>query len=333
MKILITGGCGFIGSNLAIFLKNKIKNVKISSIDNLSRKGSTLNYKRLYKKKIKNFKIDISNSNKLSRFPKFDLIIHCAAEPAIEVSRKKIDEVFNSNLIGTFNVLKKCAKDNSSIIYLSSSRVYAMENLFKLKKKKGSVKESFNVDNTKSIYGFTKLSSELLIKEYSYLYKIKYIINRVALVSGPWQFGKEEQGFVSLWVWRHLNHLRLNYIGFGGTGRQVRDVLHVDDLCELILTQIRKFKKINNKLVNVGGGKKNSLNLIQLSGLVSKITKKKIKIGSIKKTSPYDVPYFITNTNYVRTLYKWRPKKNLKKIISDLYFWMKPNISTLRKYF
>ena len=218
MKILITGGCGFIGSNLAIFLKEKIKNVKITSVDNLSRKGSRLNHKRLSQKKIKNFKSDIGKSNKLTRFPKFDLIIHCAAEPAIEASRKKVDEVFNSNLIGTFNILKKCAKDKSNIIYLSSSRVYAMKNLFKLKKN-SSVREDFNVENSKSIYGFTKLSSELLIKEYSYLHNIKYIINRVALVSGPWQFAKQDQGFVSLWVWRHLNHLKLSYIGFGGTGR------------------------------------------------------------------------------------------------------------------
>ena len=108
MRILITGGCGFIGSNLAIFLKNKIKNVKIDSIDNLSRKGSKLNYKRLYKKKIKNFKGNIAKPDKLTRLPKFDLVIHCAAEPAIEASRKKIEEVFNSNLVGTFNVLNKC---------------------------------------------------------------------------------------------------------------------------------------------------------------------------------------------------------------------------------
>ena len=332
MKILITGGCGFIGSSLSIFLKDKIKNVKILSIDNLSRKGSNLNLKRLSEKKIKNFKANIRRSNKLTRLPKFDLIIHCAAEPAIEASRKKIEEVFNSNLVGTFNVLKKCAKDNSSIIYLSSSRVYTMENLFKLKKK-GSVKESFNVENVKSIYGFTKLSSELLIKEYSYLYKIKYIINRVALVSGPWQFGKEEQGFVSLWIWRHLNRLKLNYIGFGGTGRQIRDVLHIEDLCELILLQIQKLKKINNKVINVGGGKRNSLNLLQLTRLSTYITKNKMKIGSIKKTSPYDVPYFITNTSYVKKLYKWKPKRNLKKIIADICFWMKSNKSNLKKYF
>ena len=332
MKILITGGCGFIGSNLAIFLKQNIQNAKITSVDNLSRKGSSLNHKILSKKKIKNFKLNISKATIFKKFQRFDLIIHCAAEPAIEASRNKIDEVFNSNLIGTFNILKKCAKDKSNIIYLSSSRVYAMENLFRLKKGI-SIKENFNVENYKSIYGFTKLSSELLIKEYSYLHKIKYIINRVALVSGPWQFGKEEQGFVSLWVWRHLNRLKLNYIGFEGKGKQVRDVLHIQDLCELILLQIKKLKKINNKLMNVGGGKKNSLNLLRLTELSRKVSKNKIRIGSIKKTSPYDVPYFVTNNSYVTKLYKWKPKRNLKKIITDLYFWMKPNKNILKKYF
>ena len=108
MKILITGGCGFIGSNLAIFLKNKIRKVKIVSIDNLSRKGSNLNLKRLSKERIKNFKLDISKSSNIAKLKKFDLIIHCAAEPAIEISKKKIDEVFNSNLLGTFSILKKC---------------------------------------------------------------------------------------------------------------------------------------------------------------------------------------------------------------------------------
>ena len=215
---------------------------------------------------------------------------------------------------------------------MSSSRVYAIENLLNLKKK-GFVNEDFNIENPKSIYGFTKVSSEFLIKEYSYLYKIKYIISRVALVSGPWQFGKQEQGFVSLWVWRHLNRLKLSYIGFGGTGRQVRDVLHIEDLCELVLLQIRKFKKINNKLINVGGGKKNSLNLIQLTKFCKDITNNTIRINSVKKTSSYDVPYYISNINYVKKLYKWKPKRDLKKVITDLYNWMKVNRLVLKKYF
>ncbi len=155
----------------------------------------------------------------------------------------------------------------------------------------------------------------------------------MALVSGPWQFGKQEQGFVSLWVWRHLNRLKLSYIGFGGTGRQVRDVLHIEDLCELILLQIRKFKKINNKLINVGGGKKNSLNLIQLTKFCKDITNNTIRINSVKKTSLYDVPYYISNINYVKKLYKWKPKRDLKKVITDLYNWMKVNRLVLKKYF
>ena len=138
MKILITGGCGFIGSSLAIFLKEKIKTAQITSIDNLSRKGSILNKNRIAEVKIPNFKIDISKFSSIKKLKKFDLVIHCAAEPAIEASRKKIEEVFNSNLLGTFNILKKCAKDNSNIIYLSSSRVYSIENLYKLKKKRNS---------------------------------------------------------------------------------------------------------------------------------------------------------------------------------------------------
>ena len=107
MKILITGGCGFIGSNLAIFLKKKIKNLKIFSLDNLFRKGSRINLKNLNNSNIKNYKIDIKNYKKISKLPQFDIIIDCCAEPAIEVSKHDPDRVINTNLIGTYNLLKK----------------------------------------------------------------------------------------------------------------------------------------------------------------------------------------------------------------------------------
>ena len=332
MKILITGGCGFVGSNLAIFLKKKIKKSTIVSLDNLSRSGSVLNCARLKKNNIKNYKIDITNEKAIEKLPKFNLVIDCCAEAAVEISKFEIDRVFNTNLVGTFNILKKCSKDNSQLIYLSSSRVFSIEKLNSLKNRKKTINEKFDTNQSKSIYGFTKYSSEHLIREFQYLYKIKYIINRLGVISGPWQFGKQDQGFVSLWIWKHFIKGKLKYIGYGGKGIQIRDIIHIDDVCELIALQIKKINKINNILLNVGGGKKNSLSLSQLTKLCQKITSNKIKIYSQKLTSNYDIPYYITDNSKLKRIYKWEPKKDIIKIINDIYIWMKSNTNTLRKY-
>ena len=332
MKILITGGCGFVGSNLAIFLKKKIKKSTIVSLDNLSRSGSVLNCARLKKNNIKNYKIDITNEKAIEKLPKFNLVIDCCAEAAVEISKFEIDRVFNTNLVGTFNILKKCSKDNSQLIYLSSSRVFSIEKLNSLKNRKKTINEKFDTNQSKSIYGFTKYSSEHLIREFQYLYKIKYIINRLGVISGPWQFGKQDQGFVSLWIWKHFIKGKLKYIGYGGKGIQIRDIIHIDDVCELIALQIKKINKINNILLNVGGGKKNSLSLSQLTKLCQKITSNKIKIYSQKLTSNYDIPYYITDNSKLKRIYKWEPKKDIIKIINDIYIWMKLNKNILRKY-
>ena len=135
MKILITGGCGFVGSNIAIYLKKKFSRLTIHSLDNLSRRGSSVNLNRIKKQNIKNYSYDISNYKKLKKLPKYNFIIDCCAEAAVEVSKTDIDRVFNTNLIGTFNLLKKCKKDNSNLIFLSSSRVYSINLLRKLNKK------------------------------------------------------------------------------------------------------------------------------------------------------------------------------------------------------
>ena len=340
MRVLITGGCGFVGTNLAIFLNSKGFNV--NCLDNLSRKGSRYNLKLLRNNKIKNYNFDIYNYKKIHKLPKYDLIVDCCAEAAVEISKKDIDSVINTNFLGTLNILKKAKKDKSKIIFLSTSRVYPIKDINNIIKKKIiyskiKIKKTFaendNLRGPKTIYGLTKLSSEMLIEEFAYAFNLKFIINRCGVISGPLQFGKQDQGFVSLWIWSHLRKKKMKYIGYGGFGNQVRDVLHIDDLCELINLQIRKIKKINNQIFTVGGSKKSYTSLRQLTHICEKITKNKIKFDKVTKTSIYDIPYFITNNNLVTKTYGWKPKRNILKVVSDTFLWLKNNEPIINKYF
>tara|TARA_B100000401_G_scaffold404696_1_gene319066 strand:- start:107 stop:1135 length:1029 start_codon:yes stop_codon:yes gene_type:complete len=341
MKILITGGCGFVGSNIAFFLKKKLKNAQIYSLDTLIRKGSKSNKNRLEKIKIYNYKIDITDNSKLKKLKKFDLVIDCCAEPAIEASKKDPDRVFNTNLIGTFNILKKCLKDKSHLVFLSSSRVYSinnLKNLFKNKnfkkpiKRKKIINEIFPTSEASSLYGFTKLASEKLIKEFFFKTNLRYIINRFGVIAGPWQFGKQDQGFVPLWLANHFFKKKLNYIGYGGHGNQVRDIIHIDDVCEIILIQIKNLKKINNHTFNIGGGVKNSISLVELTNICKKLTGNNIFFGKKPKTSIFDVPYFISDNRKVLKIYKWKPVKSVDQILKDIYVWLINN-KQVWKYF
>ena len=338
-KILVTGGCGFIGTNLCVYLKKK--HYLVYSLDNLSRKGSIYNFKLLRDLKIRNFKFDIFNFKKVNSLPKFDLIIDCCAEAAVEVSRKDIDRVVNTNLIGTLNILKKAKKDNSKIIFLSSSRVNSIKTISKMfqnhdfknqLKIKKTINENFDTNSPKSIYGLTKHVSEMFIEEFAFAFNLKYIINRLGVVSGPLQFGKQDQGFVSLWIWRHITKKKLKYIGFGGFGNQVRDILHINDLCEIIEIQIKSLNTIFNKTFTIGGSLKNSISLKKLTLICQKITNNKIKFSRVKKTSIYDLPYFVSSNKFVSRVYKWKPKRNIYDIINDTHNWLESQKKIIKKF-
>ena len=183
MNILVTGGCGFVGSSICLYLKNNIKKLNIISVDNLSKIYSKHNEKILKRKKIYNKKINVGKIKDLKNL-KFnaDFIIDCSANPAVEASKGNIAKFIESNFLSTQNILDKADKDKSKIIFLSSSRVYPIENSYqRFKKYQKTGKHSFFKENDnllgpKSIYGFTKFSSEELIKEYAYSNNIKYII-------------------------------------------------------------------------------------------------------------------------------------------------------------
>ena len=135
-----------------------------------------------------------------------------------------------------------------------------------------------------------------------------------------------------MWVAKHFLKKKLAYIGFGGNGHQVRDILHIDDVCKIILIQIKNFNKINNKIFNIGGGIKNSVSLKELTIKCEKLTENKIKFKKISKTSIFDIPYYISNNSKVTKFYNWRPSKNVDNIIKDIYICLS-KYKKIRNYF
>jgi CDP-paratose 2-epimerase len=350
MRILITGGCGFIGSNIAIYLKKINNKNKIYCADNFYRKGSIENKKRLLKKDIVVIKCDIRNEKDLNKIPKFDLLIDCAADPSVATGYNNgLRYLIDTNLIGTLNCLNLVKRNKAKIIFLSSSRIYPfdiinaskykiidkcffpMKNILGLNKNKG-INENFQTTGLKTFYGYTKFSSEELIKEYCYAYNISYVINRCGVVAGPWQWGKIDQGFIVYWILCYLFNKKLNYIGYGGNGNQVRDVLNINDLVKLISLQTHNFEKFNNELFNIGGGQSNKISLYNLTKKTDEIFKFKKKISRIKKTRYGDIPYYVTDNTKIYEKCGWEPEISVLKTVEEIFDWIKINKILLKKY-
>ncbi len=339
-NILITGGAGFVGSNIAVFLKKRLGKTQIICFDNLIRAGSALNQERLQKYGIKFIKGDIRHKNKLFSLQKVDTIIECSAEPSVLASYQNPEYTIQTNLIGTINCLELAKRDKAAFIFLSTSRVYPVQAInelpfvdlpsrFEWNAKKPhhgfsfqGINEHFNLNGVKSLYGATKLASEQLMLEYLDMYGLKGVINRFGVIAGPWQMGKVDQGIVGFWVCQHKFNQPLNYIGFGGTGKQVRDVLHVDDVCELIFRQLKNLNRVNGMIFNVGGGNKNSVSLKELTRITQQITKQKININSVKTNRKADIRIYITDNTLVRKTLDWSPTKNLDTIVFDINVWI-----------
>lgn len=348
--ILITGGAGFIGSNLAISFKRRYRNIKVIALDNLKRRGSEMNLIRLKENNINFIHGDIRNPEDLILNAKIDLLVECSAEPSVLAGfGENPVYIINTNLSGTINCLELARKNKANIIFLSTSRVYPYKAINKIKtveqntrfewqggqKISGWSSSGIDVDFTtsgpKTLYGATKLASELLLQEYIANYNLKGVINRCGVIAGPWQFGKVDQGVFTLWMLAHYFKKELKYIGFKSQGKQVRDLLHVDDLFELVDLQARSLNKINGKVYNVGGGRSSSLSLLETTLLCQRITGNKIKVGKDLKGRPGDIIIYITDNRKVKQDLGWQPKNTRQDILSDIYKWVKNNESKIKE--
>jgi len=348
--ILITGGAGFIGSNLAVSFKRRYPRLKVIALDNLKRRGSEMNILRLKENGVDFIHGDIRNPEDLVLDAKIGLLIECSAEPSVLAGfGENPVYIINTNLTGTVNCLELCRKHKADVIFLSTSRVYpyAAINAIKTAEQKtrfawkdkqnisgwsvNGIDTDFTIAGPKTLYGATKLSSEFILQEYLANHGIKGVINRCGVIAGPWQFGKVDQGVFTLWMLAHYFKKGLKYIGFGGEGKQVRDLLHIDDLFELIDLEIAHLHKVNARVYNVGGGKNISLSLLETTRLCEKITGNKIKIDKGLKHRPGDIAIYITDNRKVKKDLGWEPKISSREILSDIYRWIKNNENKIRE--
>lgn len=340
--IFITGGAGFVGSNLAIAFRQKYPGTRVLVMDNLKRRGSELNIARLREHGIEFFHGDIRCPED---FPtaEYDAMIECSAEPSVLAGFGGSPlYVINTNLTGTINCLEEARKRRADVVFLSTSRVYPYDpiNALQIEDQENrfiwspgqemigwsdkGLAETFPLAGARSIYGASKLCSEYLLQEYISMYGMRGVVNRCGVIAGPWQFGKVDQGVFTLWMLAHyFKRDGLKYIGFGGNGKQVRDLLHVDDVFSLIDTELGMMANINGRIFNAGGGQNVSLSLQETTVLCREITGNCIEIGSDELTRPADLGIYLTDNTLVTLETGWHPEHSSRDILDDIYHWIR----------
>jgi len=351
-RILITGGAGFVGSNLAVSFKKKHPDSEVTALDNLKRRGSELSLARLADHGVAFVHGDVRDPGDLAVNLKGgppEVLIECSAEPSVLAGFDTgPGYVVNTNLLGAFNCLEAARGWNADVIFLSTSRVYPVERLnsvnfteeetrFELAPEQTipgvsplGISPDFPLAGHRTLYGATKLAAELLIEEYGYMYGLRAVINRCGVIAGPWQFARVDQGVFTHWLGSHYFKRPLAYFGYEGSGKQVRDLLHVDDLFELIDLQVGKMSDLKGSVYNVGGGPGVSLSLAETTELCANITGNRTEVKGNGEQRAADIPIYLSDNSGVSGDTGWRPRRGPVEILSDIFDWIRSNEPQVR---
>lgn len=331
-KVLITGGAGFIGSNLAGSFLEKGESVTI--LDNLCRNGSKINAKWLKSKsgKLKIVEGDIRNSSDVENCVKGkDLIFHLAAQVAVTTSVIDPKTDFEINALGTLNILEAVRKFNPKavVLYSSTNKVYGEMTSVEIVEKEtrydyqnlNGVSESQSLD-FHSPYSCSKGSADQYVHDYHRIYGLNTIIFRQSCIYGPRQFGVEDQG----WVAWFLIALTLGKaITIYGDGKQVRDILYVSDLVNAYNLAVENIRTTNGQVYNIGGGRKKTISVLyEFKPVLEKLFKQKINMA-FANWRPGDQKVFISDIGKAERDFGWKPEISPKKGIKKLYNWVQEN--------
>jgi len=344
MKLLITGILGFVGSNLAKQILLDYPGFKVFGIDNFSRKGCFYNVQNLLSLGISFSHGDLRTQSDLEILPKADWVIDCAANPSVLAGLdgdSSSRQLMEHNLLGTINLLEYCKRNKAGLILLSTSRVYSASllsdlpvmssgNRFELRDCNiaglscRGISEDFSTSAPISLYGASKLASEALILEYGECFDFPVWINRCGVLAGAGQFGKADQGIFSYWVHSFREKKPLKYIGFNGTGHQVRDTLHPKDLVSLLSKQIMKPNLDAPKITNVGGGIENSMSLKELSNWCEDRFGPNNVIASEDKR-PMDAPWIVMDNTTAQYKWDWHVSSKIEQILDEIGYYAEKN--------
>jgi CDP-paratose 2-epimerase len=337
MKYFITGGCGFIGINLALSLgKNEYK--KILILDNLSKKTAKRNLSLLKKNNISFIKIDLSKSKKkienLVKTHQPKVIFHLAGQVAMSTSLKKPDYDFYGNVLSTINLLEAIRKFSKKtiIIFSSTNKVYGdlLNFNYYEKKTRFSVKgnfKGFSEDNSldfKSPYACSKGSADQYVLDYARVFNLNTIVFRHSSVYGGRQFFTYDQGWVGWFCAQAIKHkfLKKTKFSIAGNGKQVRDLIHINDITRLYKLSFKNFNKLKGNVYNIGGGYINSLSIIELIKFLENILNIKLNYYRVRNR-PHDQKIFISDNKKIYKDLKWKPVVSYKKGIIEMLDWIK----------
>jgi CDP-paratose 2-epimerase len=333
MKILIIGGAGFIGCNVAEYYGKK--GVDITVFDNLSRRGAYLNLGYLTEsfKNIRFIYGDIRNYydiNPVFKNQEFDVVFHMAAQVAVTTSVARPREDFEINALGTFNILESMRECGSKafLIFASTNKVYGeMLDLeieetterYRYKNLPDGISETYPLD-FHSPYGCSKGAADQYVIDYKRIYGLDTVVFRQSCIYGYRQFGIEDQGWVA---WFTIAAAFGKKITIYGDGKQIRDVLFIDDLVHAYDLAIKKRDIVKGKAYNIGGGRF-QMSLHELLAFLKKIIGKKIPI-EYNDWRPGDQKVYVSNNSKAEKDFTWKACTPVEDGVRKLYEWVKTN--------
>lgn len=339
MNILITGICGFVGSTLARRLLEMRADLAIVGMDNLIRPGSEIHRETLRSLGIRLVHGDIRSASDFEGLPKLDYVIDAAALPSVLAGvdgQTSSRQLMEHNLHGTINILERCKRDAAGFILFNTSRVYSIPPLTALPllidaeayvpdfdriaiagMSRQGLDERFSTNPPLSLYGASKLTSEILALEYGSSFGFPVWSNRCGVLAGGGQLGRPDQGVFSYWIhgWRERRPLR--YVGFDGQGHQVRDCLHPRDMAGVLLKQMDCTGNDKRRVQNLSGGMESATSLAQLSRWCEGRLGKHSVAGD-STSRPHDVPWLVLDSSLATAQWGWKPQTPKEDIFEEI---------------